>query len=392
MFILLRGAEVYAPQPLGRTDVLVAGPRVVGMGLGIAPPRGVPCEEIDASGGTIIPGLVDAHVHLTGGGGEAGFASRVPPVFPSTLAAAGVTTSVGLLGTDTIARDMESLVAATLGLREAGLSAWCWTGGYAVPPRTLTGSVRRDITFVDPVIGAGEIAISDHRSSQPTLDEILRLASDCHVAGLVTGKAGVLHLHVGDGPRGLDLVRRALDTSELPSRVFHPTHVNRLPALFEEATQLATRGVTVDVTAFPAADDDPAVPAPDAIDRWLSSDLPRDRLTCSSDGAGCIPVFGPDGRITRMDVGSPSTLLDALRTLRARGRPLGDVLPFFTSNVAAQLRLPGKGRIAPGADADLVVLDGATRVRDVLAGGRWLVRAGSPRALSWLDRPEGSSS
>ena len=109
-------------------------------------------------------------------------------------------------------------------------------------PTTLTGSVRDDIVFIDPVIGVGEIAISDHRSSQPTFDEFLRVASECHVAGLMTGKAGVLHLHVGDGARGLEFLREALRTTELPARVFQPTHVNRRKALFKEALALAFLG------------------------------------------------------------------------------------------------------------------------------------------------------
>src|SRR4029077_9089015 len=117
-------------------------------------------------------------------------------------------------------RSVAGLVAAALAIREEGLSAWCWTGSYEVPPITLTGSVRSDIVFVDPILGVGEVAISDHRSSQPTLDELVRLAADCHVAGLMSGKAGVLHLHLGDGPRGLDLVRAVLDATELPARIF----------------------------------------------------------------------------------------------------------------------------------------------------------------------------
>ena len=88
-----------------------------------------------------------------------------------------------------------------MGLREEGLSAWCYTGGYHVPATTLTGSVRSDIVNLEPVIGVGEVAISDHRSSQPSVEEILRLASEAHVAGLMTGKAGIVHFHLGDGRR-----------------------------------------------------------------------------------------------------------------------------------------------------------------------------------------------
>jgi beta-aspartyl-dipeptidase (metallo-type) len=375
---LLRRAEVFSPSPLGKCDVLVAGGVVVGIASELAPPRGLEVEDVDLEGAALVPGLVDAHAHLTGGGGESGPASRVPPATLSALAGAGVTTCVGLLGTDTTTRSMESLVARTLGLREEGLGAYCWTGGYPVPPRTLTGSVRGDIVFVDPVIGVGETAISDHRSSQPTLDELLRLAADCHVAGMTSGKAGVLHLHLGDGARGLDLVRRALAQSELPPSVFHPTHVNRQRRLFDEAMELAGKGVTVDVTAFPEEEGDPGLSAADAIATWLERGLPRERLTCSSDSGGCLPVFDADGRVKAMDVGRASTLVATLATLAKRGVKLADALPFFTSHVAAALRLERKGRIRVGGDADLVVLSGDARVRDVMARGRWLVRAGAP--------------
>jgi beta-aspartyl-dipeptidase (metallo-type) len=235
--------------------------------------------------------------------------------------------------------------------------------------------VRDDIVFIDPIIGVGELAISDHRSSQPTLDELLRIAADCHVGGLMSNKAGVLHLHLGDGTRGLDLVRRALEGSELPARVFHPTHVNRQPRLFEEAMALAGRGVTLDVTAFPPADDDPALSAVAAIEAWLDAKLPAERLTCSSDGAGCLPVFDGDGRLVSMDIGQPSTLALTLATLLRRRDPTV-VLPMFTSNVAKLLRLPRKGQLEPGFDADLVVLDEIGMPRDVMARGRWLVRGG----------------
>jgi beta-aspartyl-dipeptidase (metallo-type) len=386
VFTLLRRAEVFAPSPLGVVDVLLAFGKVAAIGRGLEPPKGVPVEEMDLGGRRLVPGLIDAHVHVTGGGGESGPSSRVPPITLTDLTTAGVTTCVGLLGTDTTTRSIESLVARTLGLREEGLSAHCWTGGYAVPPRTLTGSVRSDIVFVDPILGAGEIAVSDARSSQPTLDEILRLAADCHVAGMMSGKAGVLHLHVGDGARGLDLVRKALDTSELPARTFHPTHVNRNKRLFEEAAALAERGVTMDVTAYPADDSDPGLSAEEAIVRWIGDKLPRERLTVSSDGAGCLPVFDDHGRVRAMDVGRPRALSDALTALLKRGLGLQDVIGFFTSHVADVLRLAHKGRIFVGGDADLVALSDEGVVQDVLARGRWVVRDALPVTLGPFER------
>ena len=184
----------------------------------------------------------------------------------------------------------------------------------------------------------------------------------------------MLHLHLGDGARGLSLVREALAGSELPARVFHPTHVNRRKALFEEALALAHRGCTIDITAFPVDDGEDAWPADEALLRFLDSGAPVERVTLSSDGGGCLPHFDGDGRVVRMDIGSPSSLADTLRNLLLRGQDLARVLPAFTRNPARLLRLRGKGEVAVGSDADVVVLDEEHRVNDVMIGGRWHVR------------------
>ena len=375
--ILIRNAQVYAPEPLGQRDLLLGAGKVLWIGTD-APdlPAAFGAQVLDLGGRRLLPGLVDGHVHVTGGGGEAGFASRVPAPMLSRYTRSGVTTVVGLLGTDDVARGTRELVAQVHALREEGLSAWGYAGGYHLPPATLTGSVRTDLAFIDCLVGVGELAISDHRSSQPTLDELLRIASEAHVAGLMTGKAGIVHLHLGDGPRGLELVRRALDQSELPPRVFNPTHVNRRKALFEEAIELARRGCSIDITAFPVDEDEDAWSAADALVRYLASGAPRERVTISSDAGGCLPCFDAQGRVCRMDVGHSGALVETLRELLARGVALEDALPAFTCNVADLLRLPGKGRIAVGADADLVVLDDAGAITDVFAGGRPQLRDG----------------
>ncbi|MSQ00334.1 MAG: beta-aspartyl-peptidase [Myxococcales bacterium] len=372
--ILFRNAQVLAPEPLGVVDVLVGGGRVLAIGgaLGAAP--GWPVEVLECDGAWLVPGLVDAHAHLTGGGGEGGARTRVPAVQLTELTLAGVTTVVGLLGTDCTTRSIAELLAAARGLEELGLTALCYTGGYVVPPLTLTGSVRGDIINVDRIVAVGETAIADHRSSQPTFEELVRLASDAHVSGMMTGKAGCLHLHVGDGPTGLHLVRRALDETELPARVFHPTHCNRTRRLWEESKALSTRGVTIDVTAFDADGDAPS--GGQALAEWFVEGLDPARLTMSSDGGGCLPSFDADGCLVRMDVGAPAALMAAVREAVRLGVPLEFALATVTRNPARQLRLGQKGRVEVGAAADLVVLDRAFAVRDVLAGGEFMVRAG----------------
>jgi beta-aspartyl-dipeptidase (metallo-type) len=387
MLKLLRNAEVFAPEPQGLRHLLVGGERILWIGETVPElPDSLGVQTWDLGGHRVIPGLIDGHVHITGGGGEGGFRTRVPPLPLSAFTRGGTTTVLGVTGTDDTTRSPGPLLAAARALTEEGMTAYCLTGGYRIPPATLTGSVRDDIVWLDRVIGVGEIAISDHRSAQPTLDELLRVASDAYVAGMLAGKAGLTHLHLGDGERGLDLVRRALDRSELPPRVFFPTHLNRRKDLLEEAFALAARGCTIDVTAFPIEKGEDGRSAAESVRRYLDAGLPGDRITVSTDAGGSLPVFDADGKVVSMDVGRPTALCATLAELLRAGLALETVLPAFTSNVAAVLGLPRKGRIAAGTDADLLVIDGEGAVRDVMARGRWHLRDGSVTVRGTFER------
>jgi beta-aspartyl-dipeptidase (metallo-type) len=367
---LISNANLYSPKACGLQNLLIAGGKLVYVGKTL--PKlddTLAVQTIDVEGSSVIPGFIDGHTHITGGGGEAGFSTRVPPVPISQFTRAGVTTVVGLLGTDDTTRNTESVIAQVYALREEGLSAYCYTGGYHLPPTTLTGSVKSDIVFIEPIIGVGELAISDHRSSQPTLNELLKVASEVHVARLMTGKAGILHLHLGDGERGLSLVREALSSAEIPARTYNPTHINRQRFLFDEACELANQGCWIDVTAF-ETDGEGYEPA-DALMRYMHSSYPQDKLTISSDGGGCLPCFDHQGHMTKMDFASSISMTEVLYQLLDEGVPMQDCLPFFTSNVATLMNFSQKGQLTTGADADLIVLDQQNRISHVMAQGQW---------------------
>ncbi len=372
MLKLIKNADIYLPDHYGLGHVLVAGRQIAYVGQSL-PALGseLAVETFDLDGQRLVPGFIDGHAHITGGGGEAGFATQVPTVPISGFTNAGVTTVIGLLGTDDITRNTSGNIARVYGLREEGISAYCYTGGYHLPPVTLTGSVKSDIVHIECILGAGEIAISDHRSSQPTFDELIKLAGEAHVAGLMTGKAGILHIHLGDGPRRLQLIERALTETELPPRVFNPTHVNRGKQLFAEACELAGRGCWIDVTAFPVAEDEDAWSAADALLRYWQGGYPEERITVSSDGGGCLPHFDHQGELVSMDFATSAALPDTLKTLLNHGISLQQALTPFTINPATLLRLEQKGRIDKRADADMVVLDNSNDISGVMALGEW---------------------
>ena len=247
---LVRNGSVIAPKLLGVQDILVAGERIVEISdPGRISVSGIEIDEIDASDLFVLPGMVDSHVHPLGGGGEGGPATRAPEIRVEDIVGSGVTTIIGLLGTDGITRHPSSLLAKARGLEEEGITAFIYVGSYELPVQNLTGSVRSDLALLPPVLGAGEIAVSDHRSAQPTFDDLAQLAAECRVGGMLGGKPGILHLHVGDGARGLELVFRIIRDTEIPVTQIIPTHCNRNPKLLDEAFRFAAEGGRIDLTA-----------------------------------------------------------------------------------------------------------------------------------------------
>ncbi len=392
MFTLLRNADVHAPDHLGVLDVLLVAGRVVWTGTGDAPVGPGPAVTVrDLDGAPVVPGLVDAHVHVTGGGGEGGPTTATPQPPLSTYTTAGVTSVVGLLGTDDVVRTPGQVHARVRALRELGLQAWMLTGGYGLPPATITGDLASDLVHVDAVLGVGEVAVSDHRGTAPTAAELVALATRVRTAALLAGKAGTVHLHLGDGRAGLEPVRQAVATSDVPARHWHPTHVNREVALLDEAIDLArTTGVRIDVTAFPVdGPGDPAVDAGAALAQALEAGVPLPLLTCSSDAGGSLPVFGEDGGLLRLETAGCEGLLDAVRHLVGAGHPLEVALRPVTSTPADQLGLSDVGRIAVGGPDHLVVLDDDLEVAAVHAGGAWLVEDGAATTDDPFTDPSG---
>jgi beta-aspartyl-dipeptidase (metallo-type) len=379
MITLIRDGEVFAPEPLGRKDVLLAG----GVIAAVAEPGrvrvdGVEAEAVDAGGKRVLPGLIDPHVHILGGGGEGGPATRAPEIRIEDIVASGVTTVVGCLGTDSVTRHMTSLLAKARALEIEGVSTFIFSGSYEVPAKTLTGSVRSDLVLIDKVIGAGEIAVSDHRSSQPTFDEIARLAAECRVGGMLGGKAGVLHLHAGDGRRRLELLFRLIRKTEIPASQVIATHTTRNPQLFEQALEWVAAGGSIDVTVGPdPVPPDPEVRFEDALAGFKGMGLPFSRLIASSDSNGSMPVFDENGRLVRLTIAMEKDLFRKFtEVLRRELLPVETAVRVFSTNAADFYKLGKKGHIEAGRDADLIILDKDLALSDVFARGKRMLAGG----------------
>ncbi len=376
MVTLIRNGEVFSPAPMGKKDILILGSKI---GAITQPGQiridGLDVQTIDASGKTIVPGLIDSHVHILGGGGEGGPATRAPEIKAEDIFRSGVSTVVGCLGTDGTTRHMESLLAKARGLEREGVSTFIYSGSYQIPVVTITGSVRSDLVLIEKVIGAGEIAVSDHRSSQPTFEEIARLAAECRVGGMLGGKAGVLHLHLGDGTRRLEMLFKLIKETEIPPTQVIPTHVNRNPELLEEAIDFIQQGGYIDLTAgVDPGTDDSEVSIATAIRLCLKKKAPLSRITVSSDGNGSFPVFDPDGNLAGLTIATQKSLLANLRFLiKNQIISREEALQLFSSNVALFYKLENKGEVKEGKDADLLFLDSDDNITDFIVMGRRVI-------------------
>lgn len=394
MVKIIRNAKVYQPEYAGVKDILILGDKIAAVGENLKADFGgaLKAEEINGEGMAAVPGFIDSHEHILGGGGEGGFHTRTPEAGLKDLTMNGITTVVGCIGTDGVGRDMTALLAKAHGLENEGVTTYTYTGAYQVPVPTLTGSLMKDIMMLDKVIGVGEVAISDHRSSQPSFEEFARIVADARVAGMLSGKAGIVDVHLGDSPRKLDLILKVVRDTEIPASQFLPTHVNRNAALFDECLEFAKDGGTIDFTGNEDIDyweticDEVRVCK--GIRRLLDMGISSDRFTISSDGQGSMPVFNAKGEYQGIGIGKASCLLKEVREcVQKENIPLETAVKGITSNPAAILKLNGKGHIKPGFDADICLLtEEGLKLDTVIARGRIMVEKGKQTVFGTFER------
>jgi len=380
MITIIKNAKVYTPEYLGKKDVLLAGDKIacISDNISLGNINGLDISIIDGENKILTPGFIDAHVHILGGGGEGGFKTRTPEITLTDITTGGVTTIVGCLGTDGITRNMISLLAKARGLEEEGISSYVYSGSYHVPPTTITGDVMKDIVVVDKIIGIGEIALSDHRSSQPTYEEMIRLAADARVAGMLAGKAGIINIHLGDSMRMMEMLFKIIENTEIPVTQFLPTHTNRNEYLFEEAVRYAKAGGIIDFTTSsdPIFWDSGEVKASRGLKKCLDQGIPDDRITFSSDAQGSMPLFNEKQECIGLGIGKVKSLFNEVKDAVLQDEvPFEKAIKVVTSNPASILKLSNKGRIEKKYDADVVLLDEETlEIDTVIAMGKIMIQ------------------
>ena len=389
-FTLLKNAHVIAPEDLGVKDTLVAGEKIAMIGEGLSLPAVYDCEVVDCEGNYVVPGFIDSHVHLIGGGGEGGYATRTPEIQLTDITTSGVTTVLGLLGTDGVTRHVASLLAKARGLEDEGITAYIYSGSYEIPTPTITGSVRNDIILIDKVIGTGEIAMCDHRSSQSPKEAYQQITAEARVGGMLSGKAGVVNMHLGDGEDGLKMLYEITKNGEIPKTQIIPTHVNRNKRLFKEAIEWAKQGGIMDVTSSvsPESGSSHSVKSSEAVKQALEAGVNIENITMSSDGNGSMPIFDEAGNNIGVGVASQISILNEFRDMvQKENIAITDAIKIITSNIAKFTKLyPRKGCLANNSDADILVLDKDLQLQHVWARGTHMVENGKPIVFGTFEK------
>ncbi len=373
--LVLSGAEIWGEWPEG-------GPWPEGL------------EVIDLQGATVIPGLIDAHVHLFHSGATAWVGDTLADNLRATLAW-GVT-AVADVGSPTAIFGLRDRIAA----------------GEVLGPRILTveGSHpcettydRSLCTFVSPgapeadaLVAQGadglKVALVDNGFTDaptPRLD-LADLAA-------IVDRGLPVFAHVAENEDALDAAAQGV------AFLAHPVFAEPVEGAAADlpvgwvATTLSAFAGVVEVVGESADLDAPkwdAVPAAvrglwrylqvhpeELVDGWVD-----DNAAWAGQLRANLPVYREHGApiVAGSDAGywfvaHGTTLHDELAALVDAGWSPLEALTAATSAPAAALGWDDLGLIAPGMRADLVVLDGdplqdiaQTRsIRAVLLGGAW---------------------
>ena len=370
--LLIKNTNLYSPKSLGKKDILISNGKIVAIDDEIVN-HSVFSEVWDARGAITTPGFIDQHIHVIGAGGKHGFASMTPQLHLGDLINCGTTTVVGLLGTDGSTRSIKTLFSKTQALNQEGITAYMYTGYYGLDKVYLMNSLQEDMIYIDSVIGC-KIAISDIRSSYPSALELLRLLRNVRVGGMLAGKKGILHLHLGALSSKMDLLFEIIENYEFPIEHISPTHVGRTKDLFDQAITFAKMGGMIDITTGASKYTDPHKSVLYALDNNVSID----NMTFSSDGNAGLDKLDKNNNL----VGFKSAPFDknfeeVINLHKLGGIPIEDALKLITSNPAKNLGLKNKGQVKVNSDADLCFLNSDLELHTVIANGKFMMQEGA---------------
>lgn len=204
---------------MGVQDILIAGKTIAAIGKNLSVPVGYDCQEIQLDGKCLFLVLLTA-MYIDWRWRRRGYATRTPEVLLSSITTSGVTTVVGCLGTDGTTRHVASLLAKARGLEAEGISTYIYTGAYELPTQPLPAVCAVILLLLIKLLALAKSPCPDHRSAQPSIRNYQKLAAEARVGGMLSGKANIVDMHLGDGSDKLDALFAVTQNGEIQGAVF----------------------------------------------------------------------------------------------------------------------------------------------------------------------------
>ncbi len=393
--LALRGGQLFLPGAgVSEADVIITGERIAGI---VAPGEGRAARDIDIRGLVALPGAVDAHIHLghgtdiarprvpgdaaseTGAAATGGVTAFLPyvmsaaphlPEFDALVAVteAGARVDFGyhfVIATEEHLTEVPELVArgaptaklfmnirghegARLGLPGVDdgylfrlLETLEAEGGMLCPhPETIEVAwVLRDRVMAADPEGAGGLATWN--ATRPPFVEADALSRATYLARITGTPVHAVHTSSAEALQAALRQRAAGSDVSIETCIHYLTH--------DTACGLGATGKV-----------NPPLRAPEDREALWAA-LARGEIDTVGTDHIHRPESSKDGGIWAAQPGFPGldTFYPAYLTegYHRRGLGLEALVPLVTANPAHRMGMPRKGRLVPGADADIAVVD-----------------------------------
>ena len=373
--LLIRGGRVYAEGRFAGLDVLCEDGKIHEIGAQL---EAADAQVIDAAGLMVCPGFIDAHTHGAANvdvnaADEAGLKT-----IAAFFATQGTTAFCASVLTDT-QETTEKCLAAIGGVQKERAYGAQLLGAHMEGP--FLASAYKG-AMPEYLLRKGDAALL--RSYQAKFPGVIRyITVSPEVEGVPEMIAEIADdVVVAIGHSGADYAT-SMQAIENGARCI--THTFNAMRLFHQH-EPAIMGAALESDCFCEAICDGRHLHPGSV-RMLLKCKGWDKVVAVTDsimaaglpdgayklGVNDVVVVDGDAKLadTGVRAGSTLTTAQALRNLvKFTGRPVEDVLPLLTENPARLLRMDDlKGSLAPGKDADVVLLADDLSVRATIVRG-----------------------
>lgn len=379
---VITNALVYTGHRFVPREVYVEEGRVAQLAEKVNAPAG--CPRLDLGGKRLVPGFIDIHTHGAAGVDvNAATAAQLNGTIGHFFASQGTTGWLCSVLTDTPEQTLWCLDQAKAAMKEAG--DWAQLLGVHLEGPFLASQYKGAMPEHLLQKGSAELFARYEAAGEGAVKYMTVSPEVEGVPAMVRDIAARVKVAIGHSGAEYDTAMECIANGAVSA-----THTFNAMRLFHQH-QPAIMGAVLESDVYCEAICDGRHLHPASV-RLLLKCKGWDRVVAVTDsimaaglpdgnyklGVNDVVVEDGDAKLASDGTRAGSTLTtgQALKNLvKFTGEGPEKVLPLLTENPADLLGLPRKGRIAPGCDADFVVLGEDLTVLRTIVGGRTVYTA-----------------